>query len=71
MSLAAEGLQPSKPAGGTWDAPVAISRPSPPPGSGSISDLQVEVVPGGEALAIWSGFDGTERVVEVVVRSAS
>lgn len=64
-------VESSKPAGGSWGAPVTISNPSPPPGSGSISDLQMEIVPSGEALAIWSGFNGTERVIEGVARPAA
>lgn len=60
----------SKAAGGTWSAPIKISAPDPAPKSGSISDLQLKVTPRGEAVAIWSGFDGTERVIEAVARPA-
>jgi hypothetical protein len=58
----------SKAAGGTWSAPIKISVSHPAPKSGSISDLQIKVTPSGEAVAIWSGFDGTERVIEAGAR---
>jgi hypothetical protein len=61
----------SKPAGGTWSAPIKISMSYPAPKSGSISDLQLKLTPSGEALAIWSGFNGTERVIEGVARPAA
>jgi hypothetical protein len=59
-----------KAAGGTWSAPIKISVSHPAPKSGSISDLQLKVTPSGEAVAIWSGFDGTERVIEAATRPA-
>jgi hypothetical protein len=61
----------SKAAGGTWSAPIKISASHPAPKSGSISGLQLKVTPSGEAVAIWSGFDGTERAIEAVARPAT
>lgn len=61
----------SKVAGGTWSAPTTTSVSDPAPKSGSIADLQLMVAPSGEAVAIWSGSDGTERVIEAVARPAT
>jgi hypothetical protein len=38
--------------------------------SGPISDLQIRLAPSGEAVAIWSGLDGTGRQVEAATRPA-
>lgn len=60
----------SRPPGGAWSAPTTISAPPSAPKPGSISDLQIQLAPSGEALAIWSGFDGGERVIEAATRPA-
>jgi hypothetical protein len=50
----------TRPAGGTWSAPVSISEP----GHRLVQDPQIAVDPQGEATAIWQRSNGSELVVQ-------
>ncbi len=57
----------TRPAGGTWSAPVSISEP----GHRLIQDPQIAVSPQGEATAIWQRSNGKYLVVQGATRSAA
>jgi hypothetical protein len=56
----------TRPAGGTWSAPVGISRA----GRRLVQDPQIAVSPQGEATAIWQRSNGSEFVVQGATRPA-
>lgn len=56
----------TRPAGGSWSAPVSISRP----GHRHVQDPQIAVSPQGEATAIWQRSNGNDLVVQGAVRPA-
>ncbi|HEX3361786.1 MAG TPA: PKD domain-containing protein [Solirubrobacterales bacterium] len=55
----------SRPAGGSWQAPVDLSA-----AGHDASEPQVAVDPGGDAVAVWKRYDGTDYVVETASRPA-
>ncbi len=57
----------SKPPGQPWSEPTVISSSPAAPQSGA-SDLQIAATPGGEALAIWHSFNGSEWVIDAASR---
>lgn len=57
----------SKPRGEPWSDPTDISSSPAPPQSG-VPELQVAVTTGGEALAIWRSFNGTEWMTNAATR---
>ncbi|MFL5897679.1 MAG: hypothetical protein ACJ76D_04345 [Solirubrobacterales bacterium] len=56
----------TRPAGGTWSAPVSISRA----GHRHVQDPQIAVSPQGEATAIWQRSNGSYLVVQGATRRA-
>lgn len=56
----------TRPAGGTWSAPVSISKP----GHRHVQDPQIAVDPQGEATAIWQRSNGSDLVVQGATRPA-
>jgi hypothetical protein len=56
----------TRPAGGTWSAPVSISKA----GHRLVQDPQIAVSPQGEATAIWQRSNGSELVVQGATRPA-
>jgi hypothetical protein len=54
----------TRPAGGTWSAPVSISKP----GHRHVQDPQIAVDPQGEVTAIWQRSNGSELVVQGATR---
>jgi len=56
----------TRPAGGTWSAPVSISTA----GHRLVQDPQIAVSPQGEATAIWQRSNGSELVVQGATRPA-
>jgi hypothetical protein len=56
----------TRPAGGSWSAPVSISEP----GHRLIQDPQIAVGPQGEATAIWQRSNGSYLVVQGAARPA-
>jgi hypothetical protein len=56
----------TRPAGGSWSAPVSISKP----GHRHVQDPQIAVDPQGEATAIWQRSNGSDLVVQGATRSA-
>lgn len=56
----------TRPAGGTWSAPVGISKA----GRRLVQDPQIAVSPQGEATAIWQRSNGSELVVQGATRPA-
>jgi hypothetical protein len=56
----------TRPAGGTWSAPVGISRA----GHRLVQDPQIAVSPQGEATAIWQRSNGSYLVVQGATRPA-
>ena len=56
----------TRPAGGTWSAPVSISKP----GHRHVQDPQIAVSPQGEATAIWQRSNGRYLVVQGASRPA-
>jgi hypothetical protein len=56
----------TRPAGGTWSAPVSISKP----GHRHVQDPQIAVSPQGEATAIWQRSNGSYLVVQGATRTA-
>lgn len=56
----------TRPAGGTWSAPVSISKA----GHRHVQDPQIAVSPQGEATAIWQRSNGSYLVVQSATRSA-
>jgi hypothetical protein len=54
----------TRPAGGTWSAPVSISTA----GHRLVQDPQIAVDPQGEATAIWQRSNGSELVVQGATR---
>jgi hypothetical protein len=57
----------TRPAGGTWSAPVSISQA----GHRLIQDPQIAVSPQGEATAIWQRSNGSYLVVQGATRPAA
>lgn len=55
----------SRPAGGSWSAPVDISRPG-----GKAQEAQIAVGPQGDATAIWARSNGRDLVVQGAMRPA-
>jgi hypothetical protein len=55
-----------RPAGGTWSAPVSISKA----GHRHVQDPQIAVSPQGEAAAIWQRSNGSYLVVQGATRPA-
>jgi len=56
----------TRPAGGTWSAPVNISEA----GHRLVQDPQIAVSPQGEATAIWQRSDGKNLIVQGAIRPA-
>jgi hypothetical protein len=56
----------TRPAGGTWSAPVSISKA----GHRLVQDPQIAVDPQGEATAIWQRSNGRDLVVQGATRPA-
>jgi hypothetical protein len=56
----------TRPAGGSWSAPVSISKP----GHRHVQDPQIAVSPQGEATAIWQRSNGSYLVVQGATRPA-
>jgi hypothetical protein len=56
----------TRPAGGTWSAPVSISKA----GHRHVQDPQIAVDPQGEATAIWQRSNGSYLVVQGATRPA-
>jgi hypothetical protein len=56
----------TRPAGGTWSAPVSISKA----GHRLVQDPQIAVSPQGEATAIWQRSNGSYLVVQGATRLA-
>lgn len=56
----------TRPAGGTWSAPVSISKA----GHRHVQDPQIAVSPQGEATAIWQRSNGSYLVVQGATRPA-
>jgi hypothetical protein len=56
----------SRPPGGSWSAPVSISKP----GHRHVQDPQIAVDPQGEATAIWQRSNGSYLVVQGASRTA-
>jgi len=56
----------TRPAGGTWSAPVSISKA----GHRLVQDPQIAVSPQGEATAIWQRSNGSYLVVQGATRPA-
>ncbi|HEX6205742.1 MAG TPA: hypothetical protein VFZ29_08040 [Solirubrobacterales bacterium] len=56
----------TRPAGGTWSAPVSISKA----GHRHVQDPQIAVSPQGEATAIWQRSNGSYLVVQGATRAA-
>jgi hypothetical protein len=56
----------TRPAGGSWSAPVSISKP----GHRHVQDPQIAVDPQGEATAIWQRSNGSDLVVQGATRPA-
>lgn len=56
----------TRPAGGTWSAPVSISKT----GHRHVQDPQIAVGPGGEATVIWQRSNGSYLVVQGAARPA-
>jgi hypothetical protein len=56
----------TRPAGGTWSAPVSISKA----GHRHVQDPQIAVSPQGETTAIWQRSNGSELVVQGATRPA-
>jgi hypothetical protein len=56
----------TRPAGGSWSAPVSISAP----GHRQVQDPQIAVDPRGEATAIWQRSDGSNLVIQGAARAA-
>jgi len=54
----------TRPAGGSWSAPVSISKP----GHRHVQDPQIAVDPQGEATAIWQRSNGSDLVVQGATR---
>jgi hypothetical protein len=52
-----------RPAGGAWQAPVDLSAVAQ-----NARDPQLAVDPAGEAIAVWSRYDGSNTIVEVASR---
>jgi hypothetical protein len=55
----------SRPAGGNWQAPVDISAVGQ-----NASGPQVAVDPGGDAVAVWELYDGTNHIVQAATSPA-
>jgi hypothetical protein len=55
----------SRPAGGSWQAPVELSGPG-----HDASEPQVAVDSGGDAVAVWKRYDGTNQIIEAASRPA-
>ncbi|MCW2978480.1 MAG: hypothetical protein JWO14_207 [Solirubrobacterales bacterium] len=55
----------SRPAGGNWQAPVDISTIGQ-----NASGPQVAVDPGGDAVAVWELYDGTDHIVQAATSPA-
>jgi hypothetical protein len=56
----------TRPAGGSWSAPVSISQP----GHRLVQDPQIAVSPQGDAIAIWQRSNGSYLVVQGATRPA-
>jgi hypothetical protein len=56
----------TRPAGGSWSAPVSISKP----GHRHVQDPQIAVSPQGEATAIWQRSNGSYLVIQGATRPA-
>jgi hypothetical protein len=56
----------TRPAGGTWSAPVSISKA----GHRHVQDPQIAVSPQGEATAIWQRSNGSYLIVQGATRPA-
>jgi hypothetical protein len=56
----------TRPAGGSWSAPVSISKP----GHRHVQDPQIAVDPQGEATAIWQRSNGSDLAVQGATRPA-
>jgi hypothetical protein len=56
----------TRPAGGSWSAPVSISKP----GHRHVQDPQIAVDPQGDATAIWQRSNGSYLVVQGATRPA-
>jgi hypothetical protein len=57
----------SKPAGGSWSAPVNLT-PSPPAHRAGNSAPKIAVAPSGEVTAVWWSYDGSVRTLEAATR---
>jgi len=57
----------TRPAGGSWSAPVSISKP----GHRHVQDPQIAVSPQGDATAIWQRSNGSYLVVQGATRPAA
>jgi len=55
----------SRPAGGSWSAPVNLSKPD-----GKAKEAQIAVGPDGDATAAWRRFNGRDIVVQSATRPA-
>jgi hypothetical protein len=57
----------SKPPGGSWSAPVNLTR-SPPAHRSGNSQPELAVAPSGEVTAVWWSYNGTGRVLRAATR---
>jgi ABC-type phosphate transport system substrate-binding protein len=55
----------SRPAGGAWSAPAGLSLPV-----SDVGDSQVVVDPAGDAVAIWTIFNGANYIIQTASRPA-
>jgi hypothetical protein len=54
-----------KPAGGSWGSPATLSE-----AGQEASEPQIAVAPSGGAIAVWARYDGSDDVVQAVVKPA-
>jgi hypothetical protein len=64
----ADAVATARPAGGAWQTPVVISTQNPV--SGHAPGPQVGVDPHGDAVAVWTAFDGTNNTAEAATKVA-
>jgi hypothetical protein len=67
-SAKADAAASARPLGATWQTPVVISTQN--PDSGHAPNPQVAVDPQGDAIAVWTAFDGTNNTAEAANRPA-
>ena len=68
-SAKADAVAATRPLGGAWQTPVVISTQN--PDSGHAPNPRVGVDPDGDAVAVWTAFDGTNNTAEAATRPAA